>query len=76
MTKVQESAVRGQVRAKLSAIFSDFGDLESITDAVTDDVIDDINETADWSDLDTDEVVMDDINIALARVLMNRIFND
>lgn len=59
--------------AKLSAIFSDNWDVAKVKASILDDVIKDIDETADWSNLDMDEVVTDDINIAIARVLKDRI---
>lgn len=73
MTKQQETATRGQIDAKLSAIFSDDFDREEVKEEIADDVITDIDETADWRGYDDDEVVIDDINIALARVLKSKI---
>ena len=66
-------ATRGQIDAKLSAIFSDSWDREEVKKEIADNVITDIDETADWSGIDTDEVIMDDINISLARVLKSKI---
>ena len=73
MTRLQEIAVRGQIDAKLSAIFSDDFDREEVKEEIADEVITDIDETADWSRIESDEVVMDDINISLARVLKSKI---
>lgn len=73
MTSRQEIAVRGQIDAKLSAIFSDDWDREEIKEEIADDVIADIDETADWSNIDSDEVIVDDINISIARVLKEKI---
>lgn len=73
MTRLQEIAVRGQIDAKLSAIFSDSWDREEVKEEIADDVITDIDETADWRGYDDDVVVMDDINISLARVLKSKI---
>ena len=73
MTKQQEIATRGQIDAKLSAIFSDDWDREEVKEEIADDVITDIDETADWRGYDDDVVVMDDINISLARVLKSKI---
>ena len=73
MTSRQEIAVRGQIDAKLSAIFSDEWDREEIKEEIADDVIADIDETADWSNIDSDEVIVDDINISIARVLKEKI---
>ena len=69
LTNTQKRIVRSQVRAKMSAIFSDFHDLEEITSAIVDEVIEDIEDTADWSDLADDEVCIGDINIGIARVV-------
>ena len=73
MTTQQEKSVKAQVQAKLSAIFSDNSDCIEVENAIVKDVISDIDETADWSGLAPDEVIVDDINIAIARVLKNRI---
>lgn len=73
MTRVQEIAVRGQIDAKLSAIFSDNWDREEVKEEIADEIVEDIDKTADWSRIDSDEVIMDDINIAIARVLKSKI---
>ena len=73
MTRLQTISVSAQVGAKLSAIFSDNWDVVEVKASIVDDVIKDIDATADWSGLDADEVVTDDINIAIARVLKDRI---
>lgn len=69
MTSVQERMVKAYVNALLSAIITDPYNRDEITDLVFDDVVLDIEETADWDG----EVVADDIRIALARVLLEAI---
>ena len=73
MTRVQEIIVRGQIDALLSSIFHDTWDREEVKEEIADDVIADIESSADWSDLESDEVVTDDIDIAVARVLKSKI---
>lgn len=73
MTTTQEIEVRGQIDAKLSAIFSDAWDREEVKEEIADDVVADIDETADWGNIGDDEAVLDDIDIAIARVLKTRI---
>lgn len=76
MTEFQKLAVRVQIDAKLSAIFSDSGDRVAVKEEIANDVIADIDETADWSRLESDEVIVDDINIAIARVLKSKIVDN
>lgn len=72
MTKLQREYVKGDLSARLGAIISDYSLRQEVVDAIIDDVVADIDETADWSGLDSDEVVMDDIEIALSRVAYSR----
>ena len=71
MTDAQEKIVKGVVDAKMQSIITDSVDRNNFVDSIIDNVIDDINETADWSELTDDEVCVGDIDIALARVLLN-----
>lgn len=71
MTDAQEKIVKGVVDAKMQSIITDSVDRNNFVDSIIDSVIDDINETADWSELTDDEVCVGDIDIALARVLLN-----
>ena len=57
----------------LFGIFQDNIEREGVIDYILDDVIADIDETADWSDLRYDEVNESDIQIALARVLKDAV---
>lgn len=71
MTDAQEKIVKDVVDAKMQSIITDSVDRNNFVDSIIDSVIDDINETADWSELTDDEVCVGDIDIALARVLLN-----
>ena len=63
LTEIQLDAVRDEVSFLLG----------EIRDLVLDDVVRDIEETADWSNYDENEYNFGDIRIALARVLKNTI---
>ena len=69
LTEMQLDAVRDEVSILLGNIFLDDAERHEIRDLVLDDVVQDIEETADWSDYDEDEYCLGDIQIALARVL-------
>lgn len=71
MTDAQEKIVKDIVNAKMQSIITDSVDRNGFVDSIIDSIIDDINETADWSEMDGDEVCVGDIDIALARVLIN-----
>ena len=69
LTEMQLDAVRDEVSILLQNIFPDDAERHEIRDLVLDDVVLDIEETADWSGLEDDEYNLGDIQIALARVL-------
>lgn len=71
MTDAQEKIVKDIVDAKMQSIITGSVDRNNFVDSIIDRIIDDINETADWSELTDDEVCVGDIDIALARVLLN-----
>lgn len=73
LTEMQIDGVRDEVSNMLKGIFYDNRDREEVIDLIIDDVVQDIEETADWSDYDEDEYCLDDVRIALARVLKNAI---
>ena len=73
MTYRQSKEVRATLNKLLFGIFQDNIERESVIDYILDDVITDIEETADWSDLRYDEVNVSDIQIALARVLKSAV---
>lgn len=73
MTELQIDAVRDEVSIFLGNIISDYHDRHEVVDLILDDVVADIEETADWSDYCEDEYCLGDIQIALARVIKNAI---
>ena len=73
LTEMQLDAVQDEVNILLGDIFLDDTELYEICDLIIDDVVQDIEETADWSDYGEDEYCLDDVRIALARVLKNAI---
>lgn len=73
MTYRQSKEVRATLNKLLFGIFQDNIEREGVIDYILDDVIADIEETADWSGLRYDEVNVADIQIALARVLKSAV---
>ena len=73
MTYRQSKEVRATLNELLFGIFQDNIEREGVIDYILDDVIADIDETADWSDLQYNEVNEADIQIALARVLKSAV---
>lgn len=71
MTDTQEKIVKDIVNAKMQSIITDSSDRNGFVYSIIDSIIEDIDETADWSEMDDDEVCVGDIDIALARVLIN-----
>lgn len=69
LTEMQLDAVRDEVSIFLSDIFSDYQERHEVLDLIINDVLEDIEETADWSNFEEDEYCLGDIRIALARVL-------
>ena len=72
-TKPQVDGIENRVHEVLSAIIPDAADRDNAVDAILSDVINDIEETADWSDLDDDECNLNDIDIAIARVVKEKL---
>ena len=67
METKDKNLVREVVSAELAQVFTDNVERETIIDSVIDDVVADIDETAD------DDWNFSDISIALQRVLYNKI---
>ena len=72
-TKPQVDGIENRVHEVLNAIITDATDRDNAVDAILSDVINDIEETADWSDLDDDECNLNDIDIAIARVVKEKL---
>lgn len=73
LTKSRLDGVRSYLIELLLPIFEDMREREEVIDLIFNDVILDIAATADWSELEDDEVHTGDISIALARVLKRAI---
>ena len=73
MTELQIDAVRDEVSIFLGNIIPDYHERHEVVDLILDDVVADIDETADWSDYEDDEYNLWDIQIALARVLISAV---
>ena len=69
LTDLQIDGVRDEVSILLYNIFPDDAERHEIRDLVLDDVVLDIEETADWSGYEDDEYCLGDIQIALKRVI-------
>jgi hypothetical protein len=72
-TKPQVDGIEDRVHKVLSAVIPDAADRDNAVDAILSDVINDIEETADWGDLDDDECNLNDIDIAIARVVKEKL---
>ena len=70
---MQLDAVRDEVSILLQDIFPDDAERHEIRDLIIDDVVLDIEATADWSGYEDDEYCLGDIQIALARVIKNAV---
>lgn len=73
LTDLQIDGVRDEVSILLQNIFPDDAERHEIRDLVLDDVVLDIEATADWSDYCEDEYNLGDIQIALARVIKSAV---
>ena len=73
LTEMQLDGVRDEVSILLQDIFPDDAERHEIRDLILDDVVLDIEETADWSGYEDDEYNLGDIQIALARVIKSAV---
>ena len=73
LTEMQLDGVRDEVSILLYNIFPDDAERHEIRDLILDDVVLDIEETADWSGYEDDEYNLGDIQIALARVIKDAV---
>ena len=70
MTETQKEEVRKEVFRQLSYILPDVYNCEYVTESIIDDVIRDIEDTADWDGYEDDEINLDDVTMALGRVIV------
>ena len=75
-TKDQVDSIEEVVYELMRSVVPDHSDLDCVVDAMLEDVIVDIYETADWSELEGDEICLGDVSIAVARVIKNKICNE
>lgn len=73
MTYRQAKEVEAMINARLSVIIPDNPDRNEVVSLILDDVIEDIDETADWTGFAYNEIHSGDVEIALARVLKNAV---
>jgi hypothetical protein len=71
MTEKQIKLTENLVNMRMANVITDSVDRNGFVANVIDDIVEDIDCTDDWSEFAEDEVCIDDINIALARVLIN-----
>ena len=76
MTKKQEIFTKVRVDYLFQEIFSDIRDRSEVVSAIIDDVIEDVDCCADWSGLNDDEINLSDIDIAVARIIKNKLINE
>ena len=73
LTDEQKERAREYMASILSNIISDSFDREDIISAIEDDVYEDIETCADWQNLEEDEWCPGDVEIAVARILKEKI---
>ena len=72
MNSVRYDIIKNYLNIMFLNIILDIRDRKKFVNAILDDVVKDIEETADWSDLEHDEICDGDIHIAVRRVLFNK----
>lgn len=75
-TEAQVDEIESRLHILLGDIFRDNYDRETVIESILPTIIEDIDECADWSDLEDDEVCYDDIDIALARTIYAKFVNN
>ena len=73
LSEEQREEARNYMDNFLSKVVSDSYDREAIISAIEEDVYDDIEHCADWQSLEEDEWCPGDVEIAVARILKERI---
>lgn len=76
LTEAQKIVIGFLVREKLSAIFNDLQEMTKIYHLIFDEVVSDIEDTADWSNIEANAVVNSDVDIAVARVLYQKLIGN
>ncbi len=73
MTIEQREAVIEETERIVSNFFGNMFSAEEITESIINNVVEDIDETADWSSFEDDEICPDDVLIAVRRIFYNKI---
>lgn len=73
LTEEQKKQAREYMSSILSNLISDSFDREAVVSAIDEDVYMDIEQCADWQSLEEDEWCPGDVEIAVARILKERI---
>ena len=76
LTKEQKTLVQEEVCLMLKDMTLSDGKAFDLCQIIIDDVITDIEKTADWGNLENDEVCLGDIHIAVGRVIYDKIVNN
>ena len=76
LTDLQLDAVWDEVNIFLKDLFQDSEERHEMVNLIIGDVIADIEETADWTGYEADEYCLDDVRIAIARVLKKAVENN
>lgn len=76
ITEAQKIVIGFLVREKLSAIFNDLQEMTTIYHLIFDEVVSDIKDTADWSNIEANAVVNSDVDIAVARILYQKLIGN
>lgn len=76
LTEAQKIVIGFLVREKLSAIFNGLQEMTTIYHLIFDEVVSDIEDTADWSNIEANAVVNSDVDIAVARVLYQKLIGN
>lgn len=76
ITEAQKIVIGFLVREKLAAIFNDLQEMTTIYQLIFDEVVSDIEDTADWSNIEANAVVNSDVDIAVSRVLYQKLIGN
>lgn len=76
ITEAQKKLIGFLVREKLVAIFSNLQEMTTIYNLIFDEVVSDIEDTADWSNIEANAVVNSDVDIAVERVLYQKLIGN
>lgn len=76
LTATQKDCAVKYVSSLLSNIITDSFDREKVVGALRGEILEDIEDCADWQNLDEDEWCPGDVEIALTRALVNRIWGE